>query len=248
MMGPSRTRSLLFALSAMTVACTHEYVYVPTNATATVRGLPAADYPVPPAAPQGDVRIASFGITEVSSNDRPDGTARALHLRVVVENGSPTPWTFDTREQHLELNGRGPLTPAFASADPGSPPPVLTVAPRGRRTADLFFLLPEDLQHAEELPEFDASWTLHAGADVVAETTPFERLLVNPDYGQWDAYGPDYYWGAPYWMDPALVYGPYGYFAGGFEIRRGPHFAHGGGFHGAHGGFHGGVHGGGGHR
>lgn len=247
-------RSLPVAAGVLLLACTHEYAYVPTtNATATVRGRPAAEYPIPPADPQGDVRVASFGITEVQPKDRPDQNLRALHLRVAIADNGATPWTFDTREQRLDLSGRGPLAPAFASADPGSPPPVVTVDPHGKRTVDLFFLLPDDLQDAEDLPEFDASWTLHAGSAVVAERTPFERLIVEPDdyygggwYGDgWYGYGygpDDYYWGPPYWMDPALGYGPYGYFGGGLYIRRGPHFAHGG-FRGAHRGFHGGFHG-----
>jgi hypothetical protein len=240
---------LLFA-----IGCAPQYSYVPTtNATATVQGRVAADYPMPPSAPQGDVRIASYGMTDVSPQKAPGEVLRALHLRVVLADNGATPWTFDIRDQRVELDGREVLAPAFASANPGIPPPLVTVAQGGKRVVDLFFLLPADLQHADAIPEFDAMWRVNAGAaGVIAERTPFERLTVEPEqggYDDWD-YGGDYYWGGPYWMNDEFPYGgvgvPYGYFGGGAFIRRSAHFSRGGGGRG--GGFHGGGgHGGGGH-
>jgi hypothetical protein len=261
---PSRmcsARSLL-VLIVVASACAPRYAYEPTaNATSTIQGRAAADYPIPPDAPKGDVRIASYGLTDVSPKSTPGELLRALHLRVVVADNDVTPWTFDTREQRVDLDGRGQLTPALASANRGTPPPLVTIEPNGKRVVDLFFLLPDDMQHADQIPEFDALWRVHTGATVIAERTPFERLAIEPDYGannDWD-YGDDYYWGGPYWVNPEPYFGvgigP-GYFAGGAVIRRSPHFWRGGywgggtrgggGFHGG-GGHGGGGHGGGGH-
>jgi hypothetical protein len=256
---PRTTRPLLLATLLAATGCASQYAYVPTtNATATIHGKIAADYPIPPNAPQGDLRIASYGITDVSPNAAPRESLRALHLRVALANDSAATWTFDTRQQSIDLSGRGPLAPAFSSASPGTPPPLVTVEPNGKRVVDLFFVLPPDLQHADAIPEFDALWSVTTGAGPIAERTPFERLLIEPDYGYYDYwdYGPDYYWGGPYWVNPAFaLYGyPYGYFAGGIAIHRAPRFWQGGhpwhGGHGgyAHGGFHGGAPHGGGHR
>ncbi len=256
-------------LCALLAGCASRYEYVPTtNATADMQGRVAAEYPLPPNAPHGNLWICSYGFTDVTPQGAPTSqNLRALHLRVVVANNGTVPWTFDTREQRVDLRGRGPVAPAFASTSPGASPPLVTVEPNSERVIDLFFLVPPDLQHAEQVPQFDALWRVSTDSGVIAERTPFERLTVEPDegyYDRWD-YGPDYYWGGPYWTDPYLPYDYYGlpptYFGGGVIIHRGPHFGggfhhgggfRGGGFHGGGfrgGGFHGGAtHGGGGHR
>jgi hypothetical protein len=256
--------ALLPALLAL--GCATEYAYVPTvNATSTVDGRVAADYPIPPASPQGDLRVVSYGVTEVASNEESRDVMSALHLRVVVENRSGSAWTLDTREQRVDLSGRGALVPAFASANAGSPPPLVDIDPSTQRVVDMFFLLPQDLQGADDIPAFDALTQVNTTSGAVTERTPFERLNVEPEavgYDGWD-YGPDYYWGGPYWFNPAFPYVgyPYGYAGGGgVFIHRSPRFWYGGpgGFHrggfrggfrggGFHGGQGGGGHGGGGH-
>src|SRR5207253_2084062 len=127
----------------------------------------------------------------------------ALHLRALIENRSSSAWTFDTREQRIDLSGRGALVPAFASANAGTPPPLITVEPTGKRVVDMFFVLPQDLQGAEDIPAFDAVSQVTTDAGVVSERTPFERLAVEPDNGEYDDwdYGRDYYWGGPYWFN-----------------------------------------------
>ena len=178
--------TLLLMLSfAAAVGCSPTYGYVPlTSATVPVRGPTAADYPVPPPpeAPDGSVRIASHGVTKVA----PPGSgreARALDLRVVLANKGLTMWTFNTNEQRLDLYGIGMIAPAFASADAGSPPPFVTVPPNGERITDLFFVLPARLQQTDNLPRFDAVWSVNTGTTGVAERTPFERLVAAPAYG-----------------------------------------------------------------
>lgn len=234
-----KTHTASIVVLCLASGCAAHYQYVPTaNATATVHGRPAADYDIPSAAPEGDVRLASYGMTDVNAEDKAE-KLRALHLRVVLADNGTAPWTFDTREQRIELDGHGTLAPAFASANAGSPPPTVTVPPAGKRTVDLFFLLPPGLQKADAVPEFDALWKVQTDRGLITQRTPFERLMVEPEYADdvWagEYYGPDYYWAGPYWTNPLFPYDgvPHGYFGAGVVIRRAPHFA----YHG-HGGEH----------
>ena len=146
-----RFRTILPLLIA--AGCASRYEYVPTtNATASMQGNVAADYPVPANAPQGDVRIASYGITDVSPKSSPNEIHRALHLRIVMADNGSAPWTFDTREQRLDLNGHGPIAPAFASANSGAPPPLVTVEPNAKRIVNLFFCRPRTSRRATCYP------------------------------------------------------------------------------------------------
>lgn len=162
-------------------ACAPEYSYAPTtNATLTTRGDIVASYRIPPSSPQGDVRVVSLGLTGV----RPPGSnepVRALHVRVSLADTSATPWTFDTREQKVELRGRPPLPLLFATASPGgTEPPVLTMDRTNMRVVDLYFALPADLQHADSLPEFDLVWSVRVGTSTSTQRTPFERIKNEP--------------------------------------------------------------------
>lgn len=213
----------------MGVGCASHSVYVPTtNATATLQGRPAAQYSVPPEAPQGDVRIASFGLSSVAPQNKPDQTLRALHLRVVLADNGATPWTFDTRDQRVDLSRRGEIAPAFASADTGEPPPVVVVEPSRKRVVDLLFLLPQDFQKADALPDFDALWRVNTGAGVIAERTPFERLVVQTgsyaEPTQKDGQSTDGN-AAAYWTNPALPYDglPQGYYDAGIVVHPAAH-------------------------
>src|SRR5262245_47152487 len=60
------SRIVVVALGcALAAGCAYEYVYRPAeNATATVRGQVAARYQIPTNNPQGDVRVASFGVAK----------------------------------------------------------------------------------------------------------------------------------------------------------------------------------------
>jgi hypothetical protein len=249
-------------LGALT-ACTPEYAYVPTT-NATIAGTRvAADYKIPASSPRGEVQLESYGITDVTPNEAPGERVRALHMRAIIMNNSGADWTFDTRAQQLELGGHGTTVPGYATANRGSSPPIVTVPAGGKRVVDLFYPLPADLQHAAQIPDFDAIWRVQTDQGITTQRTPFERVeLEAPDsyYASGLDYGPDYYWGGPYWYNPYYLdypfYGAYGgRYGGGVGIHRSAHpggFAprggFGGGFHGGGDGFHGGGGGGGGHR
>ncbi|MFI5289422.1 MAG: hypothetical protein ACHQ17_07225 [Polyangia bacterium] len=196
-------KRILIALGALVLAgCAGDYAYVPAEAaTAQVGGQAAADYPIPPEAPQGDVRIASFGISPLAVNQQE--SVRALHLRMVIANNSSQQWTVDTREQLAALSGEGESRPIFASTDQGELP-LVPIAPGDKRTIDLFYPLPADLQKASELPEFDLVWNVDTGnGRVVAERTPFQRVTVEPQYAaDYSGYYEPAYWGPIWWYDP----------------------------------------------
>ncbi|MDB5214794.1 MAG: uncharacterized protein JWO86_2721 [Myxococcaceae bacterium] len=220
-------------VSLAVAGCEHEYVYRPTVATTSaINGRPASYYAIPPEAPRGSVQLATFGFAEINPSGD-DKKLRAIHIRMVVTNNDDTPWKIDTREQLLELPNSGRSRPAFANSDAG-PGPIVDIPPSGKRTIDLFYPLPEHMQDAKDVPEFDTLWKVETPTRPVADRTPFERLEVVPYYA-YDDYG----WGPGYYYDPYYLHG--GAFVGvrigeGYEHRpviiRPSH----GGFHGGRGG------------
>jgi len=224
-------RLIALALGLALPACEPAYTYVPVTdayeasdrvdaASAGVDvtpGTAAATYPIPRDAPRGNLRIASYGLVDIGPQTQSDKRIVALHLRMTLTNDSDRPWTLDTREQRVALEGFGTSVAAFASADAGSAPPTITVPPKGKRVVDLFFPLPTQLQSQRTLPSFDALWRVQADDQVVSDETPFERMAVQPPatHDPTYDYGPDYYWGPPYWYNP--YYADYG-FVGGIAI------------------------------
>jgi hypothetical protein len=192
---------ILFTSSLLVACAPKEYVYQPvSNLQAdVVAGRPAADYAVPGAAPRGTARIASFGFADIKPAGASDESAlRALHLRMIVANDSDQTWRVDTRAQGLILANDGESRAAYATADgTGTPPPIVTVAPKAKRTIDLFFPLPSTMQQAEQLPAFDAVWSVQTDKEIVTRRTAFERLVIEPR-----AYEVTGGASSPYWYDP----------------------------------------------
>ena len=228
-MASHRLIALVVALALP--ACEPEYAYVPVtdayaasdrvtpgSASADVTpGTAAATYPIPRDAPSGTLRIASYGLVDIGPQTQSDKRIQAVHVRMTLTNDGERPWTLDTREQRIALEGYGTSVAAFASADAGSSPPTITVAPKGKRVVDLFFPLPTQLQNQENLPSFEALWRVQVDGQVVSDETPFERMAVQPPatYDPTYDYGPNYYWGPPYWYNP--YYADFG-FVGGISI------------------------------
>lgn len=229
-------RVVLAAGALALAACERDYVYRPTVATTSaVAGRVASYYAIPPESPRGSVQLATFGFADIHPSGE-DSELRAIHVRMVVSNNADTAWKIDTREQLLALPDHGQSRPAFASSDAG-PGPILDVPPNGKRTIDLFYPLPENMQEASDVPEFDTLWKVQTDTRVVADRTPFERLEVVRQYAYpYDDYG----WGNGYYYDPYYLHG--GAFVG---VRLAPSYGHrpvvirphgGGHGHGGHGG------------
>lgn len=199
------TKRIVLGIVSLLSACAPAYVYKPDeNATASIRGRTAAFYQIPPAAPRGDVRIASFGITDITlPGAAAKAVVRAMHLRLVVDNNSDQSWSIDSRLQRIAIAGEGESTPAYGAAEGAGP--LVQIPPAAKRHVDLFFPLPARMQRAGKIPRFDAIWQVATPTGVVKERTEFERLRVEPtadDYvtAQEAAY---YGWGGSVgWYNP----------------------------------------------
>lgn len=203
MTSPSRIgwARLLSVLALGASGCAASQAYRPAeHATGRMRGHVAAEYPIPPRAPRGEVRIASFGVARLVPQSGAAPAIDAMHVRLEVANRSGEPWTLDLADQLAVVRGAGEVRPALARSDAGDLPWV-SIAPGGRRTIDLFFPLPASARKPSRLPELDVIWQVRAGAQIVIERTPFARLAVEPAMA---SAGADYY-GAPY------TFGPYGW-------------------------------------
>jgi hypothetical protein len=192
---------LLIAGGLLLAGCASPYVYQPeVQATATMRGTVAADYPLPSAAQQqGDVRVASFGVAKIKRTNA--ATVRALQARLVVANNSNADWHLDTRQQEVILHDGRRLQPAYVYSDAGDVP-LVTIPAGGKRAINLFYPLPVDVDKAKRVPQFDLVWRIDAAGQQVAQRTPFQRLVIYPAYagpGWWGGwYGP-YAWYDPFW-------------------------------------------------
>lgn len=259
------TKANLLVLLATGCVAPAQYVYVPAvRADAQASGVPAAYYPIPRDRPTGDVRVATFGLTDVAPQ-RGGPAVPVLHVRMLVANNAdPAAWSVDTQAIVATIAGEGTSQPAFVNTDAGAPPSVL-VARGQQRIIDLFYPLPREESTPARLPAFDISWQITTTDGVVAERTPFERRSLDddavyaygysyPGYGAYYGFGPALGFAPYWWYDPWYArYGSihHGYSGGGF-YGHGPFFVgapHGGFYGGGHygGGYHGGGHFGGGH-
>jgi hypothetical protein len=205
---------VISAVAALGAGCAHQYAYVPVGPSAG--GGPAAQYPVPPSAPQGTVYVTSFGFTDFDNGQ--GGSQRLLHARLAVSNGSAVQWEVDGRQQFVTAPGLPPQSPAFLNPNAGEGP-VYPVAPGAANVFDIYFAVPPGMGQPENLGGFALDWSVNASGQVVQEQTAFERIqdggysyAAYPPYvtvglgfgvGWW--YGPYY----PYRHFPPVIHGYY---------------------------------------
>lgn len=241
----------LLVLLAAGCAASGEYLYVPAaGANAASSGYPAAYYAEPRDHPTGDVRLATFGLTDIAT-ERGAPAMPVLHVRMIVANNAdPAAWSIDTQTVIATIAGGPPTRPALVNTDAGAPP-LLQIVAGEQRVIDLYYPLLGARATPEEVPAFDISWQIATSSGLVAERTPFERRFfddrVRPAY---DAPYAGYYGVAlgfaPYWWyDPWYGHhglGNYGFGLHGYgraPLIGAPH----GGFYGRHQGGHVGGHG-----
>lgn len=168
----------LGALSSLAGCGPMQYIYTPATTTLTssepARGR-NAEYPFPPDSPHGDIRLATSGVARVSA-----GEPNVVRLRMVIRNRSEERWLIDTSEQKLVLATSGDERPLAKLA---TLPVVVEVWPAQSTTIDLAFALPPTASKPDEIPAFDAVWTVHVGARPITTTTTFERMLA-PELAQ----------------------------------------------------------------
>lgn len=201
-------RLACLCLAAAAVGCSagYKYIYEPEqNDAATVAGRPAALYMIPPAAPQGSLRIATIGIATFKLRRDSDSHFHAAHVRYIVANNGQVPWSVDTRAQIASVSGAGTSRPAYVNTN-GKSPPIVQVPPHSKVTLDFFYPLPSNMQDASEVPQLDIAWRIATPLGELADRTSFARVRLEPayppfDYG-WGFY--DYY--DPLW--PNYAFGP----------------------------------------
>jgi len=202
---PSLATAVCAGLVALGSGCAHQYGYVAVGPGG--EGA-AATIPVPPAAPQGEVYVTSFGFTDFDNGQ--GGTQRLLHARLAVSNGSATSWELDERQQFLAAPGLAPQAPSFLNTNAGTGP-VYPIAPGAASVFDLYFALPPALERPESLAGFALDWSVNAGGQVVAQQTSFERYDGPPP--SYAAYPPYVVvglgFGVGWWYSPFYPYRHY---------------------------------------
>ena len=205
--------------------CAHQYSYVPVGPQPG--GGPAAPYPVPPEAPQGEVYVTSFGFTDMDLGPNQPGTM--LHTRLAVSNGSGQAWNVDSRQQMLVGPGLPAQGPAMANTDATGAGPIYQVPPGRASVFDLYFVLPAPLNQAQNLGGFALDWNVDAGGRAVAEQTAFQRYEGAP--ASYAAYPPYVVvglgFGVGWWYGPFFPFrfrhAPWirGYYYGPGRVRGG---------------------------
>ncbi len=195
--------ALAFGGMSLLSGCAHDFLYVPVGPGAG--GGPAMRYPMPPAAPQGEAYVTSFGFTDVDLG--PGAPNTLLHARLAVSNGSPAAWSVDGRMQALTYAGRSPVGPSFLNTDAGVGP-VYVVPPGQARVFDLYYAMPAPFDQALNLGGFSLDWQVNAGGQVVPGRTPFQRS--DGFAGSYDSYPPyvavGLGFGVGWWYGPYFPY------------------------------------------
>jgi hypothetical protein len=205
----TRPLFVLLLASALGAGCatTATYAYAPVGPG--TNGGPAAQYPVPPAAPTGAVYVTSFGFTDFDNGQ--GGAQRLLHARVAVSNGSPITWEVDARQQFLAAPGLQPQAPSFVNTDVRSSGPIYPIMPGAANVFDLYFAMPPGMEQPQSLAGFAVDWSVNAGGQVVANQTAFDRFEGSAE--TYETYPPYVYvglgFGFGWWYAPFYPYRHY---------------------------------------
>ncbi len=184
-------KRLLCLMLVSAPACTAEYSYLPTTNATVVQSHAAAHYALPSGAPRGDLELEPLGVSTMS------GT-RVLHVRAILMNNDVSAWTFDAREQHLDMAGYVPTIPVYVQSSAGTSS-MVTVPTGGKAVVDLYFPLPVAASRERRLPAFDVVWNVHTSQGIDSRRTEFDRVTMLPTRDLYeDTPGiPYYYYGEP---------------------------------------------------
>jgi hypothetical protein len=165
---------------AVAVACSAErYAYAPVRTTsAELAGELAAIYALPPEAPRGEARVATFGITTLSPMGIEDSSLRAVHLAIAVSNRSDDTWKIEPAEARLLIGDRSEAEALYSTTERIVRPQRVDVPAHSSRWIDLFFPLALEARQASELPSYEMLWAIDVGTRKVTLRTTFARFLV----------------------------------------------------------------------
>jgi hypothetical protein len=173
-------RPIVFAAGATLItacASTPRYEFRPTlaasreDAPGDVAGHPAATYPIR----DGEVKVAALGVDKLAHR------IPAVHLRLIVRNGSHGIWTIDVQKQEAFITAADEevALPA-AIAEDATTFAVLT--PEDTRTLDLYYPLPDTVRDGASIQKIRLDWRIGTPTSYVFATheTPFERHELPP--------------------------------------------------------------------
>src|SRR5262252_10424651 len=116
-----RTFLVILVSAASACASTRQSIYEPIqHGGRLISGYPAAVYSLA----GGDVRVASFGTTDVVPKGEQE-PVRVVQARIVLTNASePATWLLDTRSVRANLPAEGELRASFVNTDSSELPMV----------------------------------------------------------------------------------------------------------------------------
>jgi hypothetical protein len=158
--------------AALAAGC-HPPEEVETTIPTTLTLQPAAEYPIPPQAPQGQLRLAIAGVTKLKSPNHEWSSVRALRLDLAIDNRSDQVWVLNPDQQIGVLNGTLHEPPISAEANNGVRLGVIAVPPHSSLRVNLYYPVPESVASANSLRSFDVEWRVESDHHVVAERTLF---------------------------------------------------------------------------
>ena len=188
-----RVRLLSCLLSGLLTSGCHGYYpswhYLPDQEIHSFTAEGAGDAP-----PRARIGVRVVGIL------RPEHELpRRLHVRFDVENPGDQPICFKTDRTGVTPSGQGALLAEGPVSD-------LVVEPKQQRSAEVFFLLPDERGLPDSaLADLEIAWTVewngsdHLGRSNFKRGSSYDGFGSGPGYGgAWYGGGP---WYGPYWYD-----------------------------------------------
>src|SRR5262245_36531223 len=113
-------------------------------------------------------------LTTVIGVQRPSdatGDRARVHMRILIENLTDQPMTFDGGQSQLTTADLLVLTPIV------EPSATIEIAPHGRAEADLYFPLPGSVDDVN-LGGLNFSWSVKVNGLEVTRSSTFDRILI----------------------------------------------------------------------
>lgn len=207
----AKTRVIVFVIALIglspVIGCsTPSYRYVASGPSQPKKeeAKDEASYPVPAQTPEGTVRVRSMGVVDLRRKGE-DKRVPSFHVRATLSKTSGVNlWTFNIQEQTLFIPNQSPILPLYANSN-STTLPSFQLKTGDVRSIDLFFPLPQNINSADDVSEFNFKWVIHPDSQILTETTNFQRLQAHEHYP------------AAYPYDPypigygSLWWGSYGY-------------------------------------
>jgi len=189
----ARFSFLIVALFGLPLICgcssyVGDFQYVPQPALAEI----------PPNPPDKDPPVSAFAsVIGVHRADRDQDIPESVEVRFRLENNGPHTITFDP--ESLELMTGDLLAFETPIVHPAH---VVTISPSDVVMVDAFFpFAPRHSYQNTDMSSLQLRWREQIDQSPVAQSTSFRRIYPYHYY-----YGPDPYWGYPYYGGVVIVH------------------------------------------